>query len=160
MTLRHKGSSKWTKRIKERGIDVQDEGTRTAIAEQQHLHALLTRKMNSMKDGSSSSSDDSSDEDDVDIYSAGSDQARASKLLEKAKEKTLNLLDEDDEVPNSGVLSLPFMVKLWFFLLVSDINNVVAIYNYHECHCCFNPLFENKMLYYVRTYVNYLQKAS
>ncbi|CAB4291839.1 unnamed protein product [Prunus armeniaca] len=111
MTLRHKGSSKWTKRIKERGIDVQDEGTRTAIAEQQHLHALLTRKMNSMKDGSSSSSDDSSDEDDVDVYSAGSDQARASKLLEKAKEKTLNLLDEDDEVPNSGVLSLPFMVR-------------------------------------------------
>ncbi|PQQ03113.1 uncharacterized protein Pyn_33968 [Prunus yedoensis var. nudiflora] len=111
MTLRHKGSSKWTKRIKERGIDVQDEGTRTAIAEQQHLHALLTRKMNSMKDGSSSSSDDSSDEDDVDVYSVGSDQARASKLLEKAKEKTLNLLDEDDEVPNSGVLSLPFMVR-------------------------------------------------
>ncbi|BBN68505.1 U3 ribonucleoprotein family protein [Prunus dulcis] len=111
MTLRHKGSSKWTKRIKERGIDVQDEGTRTAIAEQQHLHALLTRKMNSMKDGSSSSSDDSSDEDDVDVYSAGSDQARASKLLEKAKEKTLNLLDEDDEVPKSGVLSLPFMLE-------------------------------------------------
>ncbi|XP_034229675.1 U3 small nucleolar RNA-associated protein 14-like, partial [Prunus dulcis] len=111
MTLRHKGSSKWTKRIKERGIDVQDEGTRTAIAEQQHLHALLTRKMNSMKDGSSSSSDDTSDEDDVDVYSAGSDQARASKLLEKAKEKTLNLLDEDDEVPKSGVLSLPFMVR-------------------------------------------------
>ncbi|KAI5311138.1 hypothetical protein L3X38_045605 [Prunus dulcis] len=108
MTLRHKGSSKWTKRIKERGIDVQDEGTRTAIAEQQHLHALLTRKMNSMKDGSSSSSDDTSDED---VYSAGSDQARASKLLEKAKEKTLNLLDEDDEVPKSGVLSLPFMVR-------------------------------------------------
>lgn len=157
MTLRHKGSSKWTKRIKERGIDVQDEGTRTAIAERQHLHALLTRKMNSMKDGSSSSSDDTSDED---VYSAGSDQARASKLLEKAKEKTLNLLDEDDEVPKSGVLSLPFMVKLWFFLLVSDINNVVAIYNYHECHCCFNPLFENKMLYYFRTYVNYLRKAS
>ncbi|KAI5311141.1 hypothetical protein L3X38_045608 [Prunus dulcis] len=61
-----------------------------------------------MKDGSSSSSDDTSDED---VYSAGSDQARASKLLEKAKEKTLNLLDEDDEVPKSGVLSLPFMVR-------------------------------------------------
>ncbi|KAB2605127.1 hypothetical protein D8674_004844 [Pyrus ussuriensis x Pyrus communis] len=111
MTLRHKGSSKWTKRIKERGIDVQDEGTRAAIAEQQHLHAQLTRKMNSMKDGSSSSSDDSSDEDDIDLYSPGSDHARAAKLLEKAKEKTHNVLIDDDDVPNSGVLSLPFMVR-------------------------------------------------
>ncbi|KAM1257364.1 hypothetical protein ACFX15_030720 [Malus domestica] len=114
MTLRHKGTSKWTKRIKERGIDVQDEGTRAAIAEQQHLHAQLTRKMNSMKDGSSSSSsDDSSDEDDIEVYSPGSGHARAAKLLEKAKEKTRNVLkdDDEDEVPNSGVLSLPFMVR-------------------------------------------------
>lgn len=109
MTLKHKNSSKWAKRILKRGLDAQDEGTRAAITEQLQQHALLTRKMKSMED--SSSSDDSSDEDDVDEYSAGSDQDRASKLYAKAKEKTLKVLEEDDEVPDSGVLSLPFMVR-------------------------------------------------
>ena len=109
MTLKHKNSSKWAKRILKRGLDVQDEGTRAAIAEQLHQHALLTRKMKSMKDNSSS--DDSSDEDDGDDIS-DSDQDRASKLLERAKEKTLGVIKEDDEVPKSGVLSLPFMVML------------------------------------------------
>lgn len=113
MTLRHKSSSKWAKRIKERGFDVQDEGTRAAIAEQQHIHALLTRKRNSMRDSSSSSSssEDSSDEDDINENFAGTDQGRASRLLQEAKEKTLKVLNEDDEVPNSGLLSLPFMAS-------------------------------------------------
>lgn len=44
----------------------------------------------------SSSSDDSSDEDDD--FSADSDQKGALKLLEKAKEKTLKVLG-DDEMP-------------------------------------------------------------
>lgn len=110
MTLKHKNSSKWAKRILKRGLSVQDEGTRAAIDEQLQQHALLTRKMNTTKD-SSSSSDDSSDEDDADENSAGSDQDEASKLFAKAKEKTLKVLEEDDEVPNSGVLSLPFMVS-------------------------------------------------
>ncbi|KAK9281752.1 hypothetical protein L1049_004657 [Liquidambar formosana] len=110
MTLKHKNSSKWAKRILKRGLSVQDEGTRAAIAEQLHRHALLSRKMNSMKD-SSSSSDDSGDEDDDDEIAAGSDQDGASKLLAKAKEKTLQVLEEEDEIPNSGVLSLPFMVR-------------------------------------------------
>lgn len=108
MTLKHKNSSKWAKRILKRGLSAQDEGTRVAISEQLHQHALLTRKMNSMKDNSSSS-DDSSDEDD-DGSSAGSDHDGPSKLLAKAKERTLKVLDEEDEMPNSGVLSLPFMV--------------------------------------------------
>lgn len=125
MTLRHKGSSKWAKRIKERGVDVQDDGTRAAIAEQQHLHAQLTRKMNSMKD-SDTSSDDISEDDDMDVNS--DDEGRASKLLEKAKEKTLKLLDEDNEVPNSGVLNLPFMVSFWCFLAVSDLEKVMLYY--------------------------------
>lgn len=112
MTLRHKSSSKWTKRIKERGFDIQDEGTRAAVAEQQHMHALLTRKRNSMRDSSSSSgSEDSSDEDDIIENVAGTDQCRASRLLREAKEKTLKVLNEDDEVPNSGLLSLPFMAS-------------------------------------------------
>ncbi|KAJ8898612.1 hypothetical protein K2173_004225 [Erythroxylum novogranatense] len=108
LTLRHKNSSRWAKRILERGLNVQDEGTRAALAEQLHQHSLLTRKMNSMKDNSSS--DESTDEeDDEDL--AGSDEAAASKLLTKAKEKTVKVLEEDDEQPSSGVLSLPFMVR-------------------------------------------------
>ncbi|KAG5567738.1 hypothetical protein RHGRI_003058 [Rhododendron griersonianum] len=109
MTQKHKNSSKWAKRILRRGLDIQDEGTRAAISEQLHQHALLTRKMNSMKENTSS--DDSSDEeDDIDISDI-SDQGRAPKLLEKAKEKTLEVIEEEDEVPKSGVLSLPFMVR-------------------------------------------------
>ncbi|XP_004290799.1 PREDICTED: uncharacterized protein C57A7.06 [Fragaria vesca subsp. vesca] len=111
MTLKHKGKSKWAQRIKERGIDVQDDGTRAAIAEQQHLHAQLTRKINSMKDSDTSSDDVSDDDDDDDFDVSADNEGRASKLLEKAKEKTLKLLHEDNEVPNSGVLSLPFMER-------------------------------------------------
>lgn len=107
MTLRHKNRNKWARRILERGLNAQDEGTRVAMAEQLNQHTLLTRKMNSMKD--SSSSDDSDDGEDGE-NSAGSDQDEASKVLAKAKEKTLKVLEEDDELPESGVLALPFMV--------------------------------------------------
>lgn len=117
MTLKHKNTSKWATRILQRGLQVQDEGTRAAITEQLQQHALLTRKMNSMKDGSSSSSnDDTSDEDDVDEDSSVLKEGRASKLLGKATEKTLKILEEEDEVPDSGIFSLPFMVI--FLLLV------------------------------------------
>ncbi|KNA23250.1 hypothetical protein SOVF_026630 [Spinacia oleracea] len=107
MTLRHKNQGKWAKRVLERGLSKQDEGTQAAIAEQLHLHNLLTRKMNSVKENSSS--DDSSCEDDEDMDS--SDEEGASKLLAKAKEKTIKLMEQEDEVPDSGVLSLPFMVR-------------------------------------------------
>ncbi|XP_050235654.1 uncharacterized protein C57A7.06 isoform X2 [Mercurialis annua] len=106
MTLKYKNQSKWAKRILRRGLDVQDDGTREAIAEQLRRHALLTRKMKSMND---SSSDDSSGEDDENY--AGSDHDEQLKILTKGKEKTLKVLEENDEVPNSGVLSLPFMVR-------------------------------------------------
>ncbi|KAL2345425.1 hypothetical protein Fmac_006710 [Flemingia macrophylla] len=105
MTLKHKNKNRWAKRILQRGLNSQDEGTRAAIAEQLQRHAELTRKMHTM-DGSSSS-EDTSDEDDEN--SAGSDQDRTRKLLGKAKEKTMKVLDEEDEVPQSGLLSLPFM---------------------------------------------------
>ncbi|KAJ6873440.1 hypothetical protein NC651_032345 [Populus alba x Populus x berolinensis] len=108
MTLRHKNQSKWAQRIVKRGLDAQDEGTRVAMAEQLHQHALLTRKMKTMKD--SSSSDDSSDEEDSE-NEGGSDQDEASKLLAKARDKTMQVLEGDDEVPDSGVLSLPFMKR-------------------------------------------------
>lgn len=106
MTLKHKNSSKWAKRILKRGLKVQDEGTRTAISEQLHQHALLARKMNSMK--GSSSSDDSSDEDEND---ESTDSEEPTKFLTRAKEKTLKIMEEDDEMPKTGVLSLPFMVR-------------------------------------------------
>ncbi|GAB2241768.1 hypothetical protein Droror1_Dr00018543 [Drosera rotundifolia] len=108
MTLRHKNKSKWAKRILQRGLDAQDEGTRAAITDQLHQHELLTRKMNSLKD-ESSSSDESSDEYDEDLD--GSDEDGASRLLEKAKKKTIALVDDEDEKPLSGVMSLPFMVR-------------------------------------------------
>lgn len=110
MTLKHKNQNRWAKRILARGLNSQDEGTRAAIAEQLQRHTELTRKMKSMKDSSSSSSDDTSDEDDVDENLDGADKDRASKLLEKAKGKTMKVLEEEDEAPKSGLLSLPFMV--------------------------------------------------
>lgn len=103
LTLKHKNSSKWAKRILKRGLNAQDEGTRAAIAEQLQEHARLTRKMNSMKD--------SSDDDDSGETSADSDQDGRSTLLRKAKEKTLEVLEGDEEMPKSGVLSLPFMTR-------------------------------------------------
>nr|XP_016466475.1 PREDICTED: U3 small nucleolar RNA-associated protein 14-like [Nicotiana tabacum] len=109
MTLKHKNSSKWAKRILQRGLDVQDDGTRAAITEQLNQHALLTRKANNMKE--SSSSEESSDDDDLDETSDGSDQDAAVKLLKKAKDRTVEVLDGDEELPASGVLSLPFMVR-------------------------------------------------
>ncbi|KAF6141863.1 hypothetical protein GIB67_003234 [Kingdonia uniflora] len=109
MTLKHKNNSKWAKRILERGLSVQDDGTRASISQQLHQHTLLTRKMNSMKD--TSSSDDSSEEDDDDDLSAESDEDGGSKLLTKAKEKTLKVIEEEDEIPRSGVFSLPFMER-------------------------------------------------
>ena len=113
MTLRHKGSSKWAKRIKERGLNAQDEGTRAAIAEQQNIHAALTRKMRSMGD-SSSDSEESDGENASEDNSSGSEQGKASKLQVEAKEKILKVLNEEEEVANSGLLSLPFMVMFLY----------------------------------------------
>ncbi|KAH9622151.1 hypothetical protein KSS87_010678 [Heliosperma pusillum] len=107
MTLRHKNQGKWAKRIIERGLDKQDDGTIAAFSEQLHQHNLLTRKMDSLKDDSSS--DDSADEDDEDLDS--SDEERTAKLVAKAKKKTLKLMEQEDEVPDSGVFTLPFMLR-------------------------------------------------
>ncbi|CAN6289489.1 unnamed protein product [Urochloa humidicola] len=102
MTLKHKNTSKWAKRILKRGLSVQDEGTRAAIAAQLQQNALLTRKMNSMKDDSSSEESSEDDEDESDS------EAR---ILNRGKEKILKVLEEDKEIPNSGVFSLPFMER-------------------------------------------------
>jgi len=110
MTLKHKNNSKWAKRILKRGLPAQDDGTRAAISEQLREHALLTRKMNSMKDGSSSDESSDDDDDDDDEISPGEEHNKV-KILNKAKEKTIQVIQEEDEMPKSGVLALPFMVS-------------------------------------------------
>ncbi|MQM07277.1 hypothetical protein Taro_040114 [Colocasia esculenta] len=95
MTVKHKNSSKWAKHIMER--NAQYEGIRVAIAEQLQQHVLLTRKMNSIKD--TSSNEDSSDDDDElpdEVLSGG-----ASKLLTRAKEKTLKRDNESSPIPGA-----------------------------------------------------------
>lgn len=113
MTLKHKNSSKWAKRILKRGFKAQDEGTRTAIAEQLQQHALLTRKMNTMNENSSS---DETSDDDSNELSLGSDGEGVSKLLNKAKQKTIKAMEEEDEMPKSGVFALPFMVSIKVYI--------------------------------------------
>ncbi|KAJ0229907.1 U3 ribonucleoprotein [Hirschfeldia incana] len=105
MTQKHKNTGKWAKRMISRGLNVKYDGTRAAIAEQLQMNASLSRKMNSMRDGSSS--DESNDEEEL---NDGSDDDTPSRLIAKAKEKTLKAL-EDDEVPNAGLMSLPFMAR-------------------------------------------------
>lgn len=107
LTLKHKHHNKWAKRILERGLTSQDEGTRVAVSQQLHTHEELTRKQNSMYESSSSA--ESSDDDD-ELF-PGTEQDGASKLLANAKEKTIKAMEMEDEMPASGVLSLPFMVR-------------------------------------------------
>ncbi|KAI3931040.1 hypothetical protein MKW92_027956 [Papaver armeniacum] len=89
MTLRHINKSKWAKRPIRRGLATQDEGTRVAISNQLNQHAILTRKMNTMKDNSSS--DDSSDFEVDDDLEAVADQDGPLKLVTREKEKPSKL---------------------------------------------------------------------
>ncbi|KAJ4747775.1 U3 small nucleolar RNA-associated protein 14 [Rhynchospora pubera] len=107
LTLKHKNSSKWAKRILKRGLDVQDDATRAAIAEQLQKHEELKRKMNSMNNNESSTDEESSDDDDEEE----DESKRALKALNKAKEKTAKVLEEGDEAPKKGLFALPFMER-------------------------------------------------
>ena len=115
MTLKHKNTSKWAKRIIQRGLKAKDDGTREAIAEQLRAHTSLTRKMHSTD--IASSSDDSSDDEDaaLDVIEAtdGLPSKQKTKLLAKTKMETLKVLegDAEAEIPTSGLFSLPFMVR-------------------------------------------------
>ncbi|KAG6471777.1 U3 small nucleolar RNA-associated protein 14-like [Zingiber officinale] len=113
MTLKHKNRSKWAQRILKRGLDIQDEGTRSAITEQLHQHALLTRKMNSIEDNSDDddNSTDDNDNDDSDELLSEKGKKNVSKLLNKAKESTLKALEDASVLPKSGVFALPFMER-------------------------------------------------
>ncbi|CAN6829447.1 unnamed protein product [Brassica oleracea] len=103
MTLKHKNTGKWAKRMLSRGLNVKYDGTKAAIAEQLQMNANLSRQMNYMRDGCSSD-----ERDDEEELRDGSDEDTPSRLIAKAKEKTLKAL-EDDELPNAVLMSLPFM---------------------------------------------------
>jgi len=104
MTLKHKNTGQWAKRMLSRGLNRKYDVTQAALSKQLQIHATLSRKMNSTKDESSSDEEDLND---------GSDQD-TSKLIAEAKEKILKTVD-DDEVPISRLMSLPFMVILALF---------------------------------------------
>uniref|UniRef100_M4EI61 Uncharacterized protein n=1 Tax=Brassica campestris TaxID=3711 RepID=M4EI61_BRACM len=105
VTLKHKNTGKWAKRMLSRGLNVKYDGTKAAIAKQLQMNANLSRKMNSMRDGSSSDV-----RDDEEELRDSSDEDTPSRLIAKAKEKTLKAL-EDDELPNVVLMSLPFMAR-------------------------------------------------
>ncbi|KAJ7138400.1 hypothetical protein O6H91_Y555400 [Diphasiastrum complanatum] len=118
MTLKHKNTSRWAKRILERGLKAHsDDGTRDAIAEQLRAHRQLTRKMHSAT-GSSSDDDTASEDDDDENVQNGEnglvlEKKSGSKILAKAKVATLKFLegDEEAEIPNTGLFALPFMSR-------------------------------------------------
>ena len=48
LTLKHRNSSKWARRALKRGMNVMDEGTKAAVAEQLRLGEELRRKVSSV----------------------------------------------------------------------------------------------------------------
>lgn len=104
MTLRHTHHNRWAKNVKQHGLNHKYEETRAAMDENCRKHKDLTRKMHSMK--GSSSSNDSDDEDD-DENSAGSD------LDSKILGKLMKVLGEKDEITESRLSSLGFMVIIY-----------------------------------------------
>ncbi|CAM6099546.1 unnamed protein product [Calypogeia fissa] len=115
MTLKHKNSSRWAKRILKRGLNAsENDGTRDAIAEQLRTHAALTRKIQSanLSDSDEASSDSEEEAEDA-VSGLVLEGNGKSKVLAKAKVATLKALEEGDEgdLPTSGLFSLPFMAR-------------------------------------------------
>lgn len=116
MTLKHQNTSKWAKRIIQRGLKAKKDGSRDAIAEQLRIHEEVTRKIHYANN--TSSSDDSSDEGtesgagETDNKSSLITKSRA-RLLAKFKMETLKVLegDAEAEIPATGLFSLPFMAR-------------------------------------------------
>lgn len=102
MTLRHTHHNRWAKNVKQHGLNHKYEETRAAMDENCRKHKDLTRKMHSMK--GSSSSNDSEDDDE---NSAGSD------LDSKILGKLMKVLGEKDEITESRLSSLGFMVIIY-----------------------------------------------
>lgn len=117
MTLKHKNTSRWAKRILKRGLQAHaNDGVREAIAEQLQAHNALTRKIHS---ANMSSSDDESSEEEGDgdspLVDPASGLSSRTKLLTKAKAATLSALegDAEAEIPTTGLFALPFMVRTY-----------------------------------------------
>lgn len=113
MTLKHKNTSRWAKRILKRGLKEHEDGSWEAIAEQLRTHSMLTRKIQSVKMSSSSeesSSEEEGDEGDEGLAVGGKTRAR---LLAKAKMATVLALqgDGEAEIPTTGLFALPFMTR-------------------------------------------------
>ena len=66
MTLKHRNTSKWAKRIIQRGLaarqSAKTDGTRDALAEQMRTHAQLTRKIHSATIGRPGDDEDEDEE--------------------------------------------------------------------------------------------------
>jgi len=75
------------------------------------LNTLLSRKIHSMNESSSNDESSSEDDDNAEITLRSDDKPK-SQIIAKAKEETLKILrDDEEEIPKSGILSLPFMVR-------------------------------------------------
>ncbi|ORX49310.1 small-subunit processome [Piromyces finnis] len=101
VTLRHKNTGKWARRMLQRGNDVNEE-TRQAIIDQLNQHENLKRKIQDAdEDSDGFNSNDESYDDNVDTI----------------KERTLqqlNQMEEDidnEEKPQKGIFAMKFMQK-------------------------------------------------
>jgi U3 small nucleolar RNA-associated protein 14 len=95
MTLAHKNTSKWAKRVLKRGKNV-DMDTRRALSAQLARGDALRRKMNSTEAGENVSDDDDGNEDLIEM---------ARKVLSDADKNS------NDMMKNTGLFQLSFMQK-------------------------------------------------
>eukprot|EP00877_Chromochloris_zofingiensis_P011898 jgi/Chrzof1/6962/Cz02g05190.t1 len=127
LTLKHKNTSRWARRALKRGVDVMDEGTKAAIAEQLSLGQQLKRKIEGVRSGSEEDSDDSTSASEDEGNDANGDAAqRRSSMSTKARKEALAILNglaadpqtaegdaNGDGNPKSkkGLFALPFMAR-------------------------------------------------
>eukprot|EP00850_Spirogloea_muscicola_P020872 SM000229S07508 [mRNA] locus=s229:181901:185230:+ [translate_table: standard] len=137
MTLKHRNTSQWARRILQRGLAAHPtagEGTREAIAEQLRTHATLTREVHSAaldssdaedgeEEGGGSTDSDSAGEQAKENHSGGVGEdsgssalalsSSARKAVAKAKAAAMRALEEGrgGAVPPTGLFALPFMAK-------------------------------------------------
>ena len=89
MTLKHKNTGKWAKRVLKRGIQSADKGTRAAMEEQARIQRDLLRKQT----GESSSSEEDEEEDDSEADAEFEAEMKAQKgimgmrFMQRAMEK-------------------------------------------------------------------------
>eukprot|EP00884_Botryococcus_braunii_P004424 jgi/Botrbrau1/13983/Bobra.117_2s0013.1 len=109
-TLRHRNTSRWSKRILRRGALAIDEGSKAAIEEQLRMHQELRRKLapqegeESDEDGEASSGNSSEGEE-----AAGQKPARNAKAVEQLRSLLEQGEGEGEGEKPKGLLGLPFM---------------------------------------------------